>query len=60
MGASMWHALDHLDQDIREVGGMGYIHGSMYDKSHKIITENYGLTSKRVASVFSEVVSWRE
>jgi len=41
MGTTKWYGLDHLAQDLREVGGIKYLHGGLYEKSHKLFKEDF-------------------
>lgn len=36
-GTEMWHMLDHIVENIREVGGVEYLHAVIYECAHRII-----------------------
>lgn len=60
MGTSKWHALDHLTNDLREIGWLEYMISGLYEKSHELTKEHYALTSKRNGTVMNEIVSRAE
>lgn len=60
MGTSKWHALEHVVDNLRDLGGIQYMHGGLYEQSHKNFKEDYKLTSKRVHSAMTETLKRQE
>lgn len=60
MGTSKWHALEHLVGNLRDLGGIQYMHGGLYEQSHKNFKEDYKLTSKRIHSAMRETLERQE
>lgn len=59
MGTSKWLALDLLVH-LREVGGVQYFHGGIFEQTHKELKKNYQRTSIRLDSLMTEISSQRE
>lgn len=47
MGPSKWHSLHHVVESQGHVGGIEYIHGSLYEHASKRFKDPYKLTSRR-------------
>ena len=56
MGTTKFHSLDHLVDDLKVMGGIEYLHGGLFEKVHKILKEDYALTSKRVNTAMQEAI----
>lgn len=51
-----FNSLDHIVSDLRDTGGVEYIHAMSYEKSHRDLKEYYRLTSRRKNSEMSEAI----
>lgn len=60
MGTVKWHLMDHIVADLRAVGGVEYLHGGIYEESHKLFKEDNRLTSRRKASAMAETIKKQE
>lgn len=53
---SKFRMLSHIIQDLKDMGGIAYIHGGLYEKAHKIFKDAYKQTSKRHDTVTDESI----
>lgn len=60
MGKRKWHSLDHLVESVKELGGIKYLHGGIYDQSHKHVYEDYSSTIKLMSSAMEETLKRQE
>lgn len=56
MRTCKWHALDHLVDDLRDIGNISALHAGLYESTHRIFKALYRKSSKRSASAMEETV----
>lgn len=56
MATCKWHSLDQITSYIRDTGGIEYLHGRIYESSHKLFKNDNKLTSNRHSSTMDETM----
>lgn len=57
MKTCKWHGLDHLLDDIRDVGNVHCLHGGLFECAHRIFKQEYMRTSRRSKFATTETLN---
>lgn len=57
MGTSKWYSMEHSLDSLRELGGVEYLNGGLYENSHRRFKEEYRLKSKRFSLEMEETMT---
>lgn len=55
MGTQKWHALDHVCDGIKEVGGLSNLHAVFFESAHEQFTQSFCLSLKGSRSVMTKI-----
>lgn len=56
MKSSKWHALIHIVEYIRYIGGLNFVSGAVFEKYHNVFKNIYKITSRRKQSAMRELL----
>lgn len=56
LGTHKWHALDHICEDLQEMGDMAKLHAGLFASSHQDFKKDYSFSSKRARTVMMEAI----